>query len=477
MGERRTNTVDWDRAARDEFGGTTALQREGTGFFRLEETAGRWWLFTPKGNAFLIHGLDHVARHIVAQPYNREHWEREFGLSEGADPSDRLNAFYSKKVVPDREYLGFNCLYSHEAPVGVNAAPYIPRARSLNIEYWRTHNLRARVQEWTDENFLDVFADSFLAACHETGSRLVREGRVEDPWLVAYGLTDCPILVPLEARPMKAGFYHKPLPGTTTWPVRLRNLGAEAPGKRAYVDLMRDRYNNEIKGFNATYNTAFDSWEDLVQTENWRRRTDPSGNIGEERDDEAFLLRILDRAWGTQVKVLREYDPNHLIFGDTLNVNSPLHDGIIEVYAKHFPMIVYQYYGATWEDHRSVLDRLRRVTGGMPVFSADSCWSVCQPPHMPDTLGPQCAHYGIAADRMEETYRAAFARPDFLGWGWCGWMDQWESAEPVVQHSGLQDAFGNWHQPLASRFSEFGKEMYTVAQPHLQPPPAESVAR
>jgi len=45
------------------------------------------------------------------------------------------------------------------------------------------------------------------------------------------------------------------------------------------------------------------------------------------------------------------------------------------------------------------------------------------------------------------------ARPDFIGWGWCGWMDQWESAEPVKQHDGLQDAFGNWHQPLADRMA------------------------
>ncbi len=67
--------------------------------------------------------------------------------------------------------------------------------------------------------------------------------------------------------------------------------------------------------------------------------------------------------------------------------------------------------------------------------------------------------------RFDEVYRAAFARPDFIGWGWCGWMDKWESAEPIMQHSGLQDAFGNWNQPIADRMSQFGKEMYQIAQP------------
>ena len=84
---------------------------------------------------------------------------------------------------------------------------------------------------------------------------------------------------------------------------------------------------------------------------------------------------------------------------------------------------------------------------------------------MPDTLGPQCANYSIAAERMWEVYSNAFARPDFLGWGWCGWMDRWESSEPFMQHAGLQDAFGHWHQPLADRVSEFGKRMYSIATP------------
>jgi hypothetical protein len=92
-----------------------------------------------------------------------------------------------------------------------------------------------------------------------------------------------------------------------------------------------------------------------------------------------------------------------------------------------------------------------------------SSWSVCDSPRMPDTLGPQCANHTIRAQRFDEVYRAAFARPDFIGWGWCGWMDKWESAEPIMQHSGLQDAFGNWNQPIADRMSQFGKEMYRIA--------------
>ena len=387
--------------------------------------------------------------------------------SENPTPEERLEAFYRQKVVHDRDYLGFNTVYSHTAPVGMNVVPYIPRARTVNIEYWRTHKLRKRNPPWREENYLDVFSEDFEEAVRITARQMMTPDRVEDPWLLAWILTDVPMLVPYESRPFPPGFYHKPLPGTTTWPVHLRNLGGEAPAKQVYVGLMKQRYSDSIKNFNSSYNTDFDSWEALADSENWRRDIDINGNINEERDNHAFLLKILDRAWGTQVHILREADPNHMIWGDTLNLNSPLPDDIIEIYAKHFPVIVFQFYGANWEDHQRILDRLKRLTGKQ-LFSADSNWSVPQPPEMPDPLGPQCANYAVAAERFAEVYQQAFARPDFIGWGWCGWMDQWESAEPVKQHGGLQDAFGNWHQPLADRMAKFGKEMYDVT---TKPPP------
>ncbi len=424
----------------------------------MERDADRHWLVTPEGSAYLIFAMDHVGVEKVSREYNRDHWNAELGLSPEAGRESRLEAFYRKKVTEDREYLGFNCLYSHQAPAGLEICPYIPRTRTLDIEYWRT-----RLDSFREENFLDVFSAEFEASCASAARAMARAGRASDPWVVAHALTDCPVLVPEEARVRGPGFYHKPLPGTTTWPVRLRNLGAEAPGKGAFVDLVRERYGGDIARFNAAYNTAFRSWDALARTADWRPRPDPGGNASEERDNLAFLLRILDKAWGTQVRAIRGEDPNHLVFGDTLNLNSPLPDEIVRLYAKHFPVIVYQYYGATWEDHRRVLDRLRLVGGGAPAFGADSCWSVPDPPRMPDPLGPQCADHAVAARRMEEVFRSAFARPDFVGWGWCGWMDQWESVEPYMQHTGLQDAHGKWRQPLADAYAAFGKELYEVA--------------
>ena len=457
-------------ADRDRFGGWTAQRFEATGFFRLQKGGDpkRWWLVTPEGNAFLIHGMDHCHSHVLWQPYNREHWTKELRLASDATERERLQTFYQRKVSADRAYLGFNCLYSHAVPRGVErVAPFIPRVKTVSIEYWaRRANAK---RPFAEVNFPDVFADAFKRRCAASAQVIVRNGWREDPWIVGYGLTDSPTLTVRMAMPHEPGFFHKRLSGTTTWPVRLRNLGPKAAGKRAYVDLMKRRYDGDVQAFNNAYNTAFTTWNELAAAEQWRVRTDPSGNAAEARDNHAFLLQILDRCWGEQVKAIRAVDSNHLIIGDTLNLNEPLSDDVIRVYARHFPVITYQYYGATWEDHAAVMDRLRRVAPDKPMFSADSSWAVPAPPRMPEPLGPQCATEEVRARRFDEVYRRAFARPDFIGWGWCGWMDMWEVSEPMMQHGGLQDPFGRWHQPIADAMSRFGREMYDIATPTALP--------
>lgn len=68
--------------------------------------------------------------------------------------------------------------------------------------------------------------------------------------------------------------------------------------------MMHRRY-GEIEGFNASYNTAFGSWDALGAAWHWRLRTDTSGNMREERDNHELLRKILEKAWSTQVRVIK----------------------------------------------------------------------------------------------------------------------------------------------------------------------------
>ncbi len=76
------------------------------------------------------------------------------------------------------------------------------------------------------------------------------------------------------------------------WPRRLRNLHADAPGKRAYVRTMHDVYRGQISDFNAIYGMQFDSFDALQTAQDWRLHIDLS-NGNETRDNVEFLKRSL----------------------------------------------------------------------------------------------------------------------------------------------------------------------------------------
>jgi hypothetical protein len=44
-------------AQTDQYGGTLAIKREATGFFRSEKAADRWMFITPEGHGFIALGM------------------------------------------------------------------------------------------------------------------------------------------------------------------------------------------------------------------------------------------------------------------------------------------------------------------------------------------------------------------------------------------------------------------------------------
>jgi hypothetical protein len=44
----------------DRYGGSPAVKSEASGFFRVDQVAGRWWFVMPEGNGFLSAGINHV---------------------------------------------------------------------------------------------------------------------------------------------------------------------------------------------------------------------------------------------------------------------------------------------------------------------------------------------------------------------------------------------------------------------------------
>jgi hypothetical protein len=271
-------------------------------------------------------------------------------------------------------------------------------------------------------------------------------------------MADCPIWSDLDAASRETCIYGAKREGTTTWPRRLRNLGADAPGKQRYVERMTQRYGGRIEAFNGVYGTDFEGFDALLQSVDWRPAVDPA-NAREHLDNAAFLNETVDRYYEIVVGAVHRCDPNHLVLGDKLNGNTDVSDALLEIVSKHCDLLFWQHY-ADRDDHRALLGRAARATG-MPQMNGDASLSTPDP-EMPNPLGP---HYETQEDRAEaytERMRSCFSRRDFLGWNWCGWMDRWERVQPMRQHSGIQDPFGRAY-PIASAMKAFEEEMYAIA--------------
>ena len=427
------------------------MRFEATGFFRLEK-ADRWWFVTPDGNAFLSLGMNHVHPNFINQAYNADHWSKLFNGAKIGEPEYRkhLQAFVSKNL----DDFGFNTLGVHNSFNLLHPESRFPWIKS--IHFVKTHHYLVS----TEQDFLDVFSPDFEQHCDVLAKKEAAPSK-EDPFLLGYAMTDCPILTELDAAARPTHVYGSKREALPTWPRVLRNLSADAPGKQAYVASMRSQYNNKIGAFNQTYGTAFKNWQALAKARDWRPEFD-SRNGKELQDNDAFLEEVVDRYYSVSTAALKRQDPNHLIFGDKLNANTNSAETVAHITSKYTDLVFYQQFGR-WQEQRNILGRLSEASG-KPLFNGDGAFHT---PHdnMPNPHGPHAIDQKHRADLAIEFAEKAFALDTFVGWSICGWVDTWKSMprKELKQHGGIMDAFGKPYQPLQDELKSFSERMYQVA--------------
>ena len=146
-------------------------------------------------------------------------------------------------------------------------------------------------------------------------------------------MSDCPIFTDDEAKYFRS----------TTWPRQIRNMGGESPGKKIYVDSLSKKY-RRIKDFNTTYQTAFRSWDHLLNTKNWSEDS-YSKNDQEKDDNQKFLLLCIDEYYKRTKEAFKKYNPNHLFLGDKINGNTNGLDSVLKATSRYTDLVNFQYYG------------------------------------------------------------------------------------------------------------------------------------
>jgi hypothetical protein len=311
-----------------------------------------------------------------------------------------------------------------------------------------------------DEDFVDVFSDSFRTRCDQMAKKIAAPLR-DDPFLFAYAMTDCPLLTEEDCRERTDTIGGAPRKSRIGWPRRLRNLPRTAPGKQVYTETMRVIYQSQITEFNDTYDTSFESFDDLLDAEGWRPDTDLS-NENETRDNVAFLKKVVSEYYQTARESILRHDPNHLFIGDKLNANTDSLDTLLPITRKYTDVIFIQMYGR-YEVQGRGLDRWTKVTD-KPFINGDTSYTMITE-NMPRPYGPVADDLAQRAEWTDDLFINAFARPEFIGWHYCGLIDTPNLIphKQLRQHSGFLDTHGTPYPELESVLIRRTKEMYKIA--------------
>lgn len=440
--------------ARDRFGGWKGSRFTATGFFRVEKDE-RWWLVTPEGNAFLSFGINHLYPDLWRQDYNREAWQKRLGVKNLKEWNQFAPALRSWFLQTCDEY-GFNTVGVHNSLQIVNrpqpAVAYMQPIRFIDIPHWKPIV--------PDINFLDVFSLEFAARCERLAKEIAAPLK-DDPFLLGYSMTDCPLFTEEDCRERPDVIGGARRASRIGFPRRLRNLGPDAAGKQAYVKTMRRIYRDSIKEFNATYGTKFRSFDALAKATDWRPHTQLS-NAEETRDNTKFLQVVVEKYYQLARDSIRRHDPNHLFVGDKLNANTDSIDTVLPVTSKYTDVVFYQAY-ARYEVQQPGLDRWSKITD-KPKINGDSAFTMVTDT-MPRPYGPIADNLEQRAEWTTEFFRQAFARPDFVGWHYCGLIDASQKVprKQSRQHSGLLDGYGNPYPALQKGLKAAASEMYEIA--------------
>lgn len=451
IGKAATSSLELDR-----YGGWKKKKFSATGFFRVERDD-RWWLVTPEGNAFLSFGVNHLHSDLWRKEFNRDAWKKRLQVKDLDDWSMFAPALRDWFLKTCREW-GFNTAGVHTSLQVINrpqaTIPYMQPIKFVDIPHWKT--------EVPDSNFLDVFSDSFSEHCDLLAKELTAP---EDPYLLGYTMTDCPLFTEEDCRERPDVIGGARRESRVGWPRRLRNLGADAAGKVAYVQAMRDLYRGSIAEFNTTYGTEFASFDGLVNARDWRLGTDLS-NANETRDNVVFLKLAVGKYYETARDAIRRYDPHHLFLGDKLNANTDAVDTVLSVTREYTDVVLYQMYGK-YEVQQPGLDRWTRIAD-QPFINGDAAFTMITP-FMPRPYGPVADSLQQRADWTAEFFLRAFERPDFVGWHYCGLIDanQKIPRKQARQHSGLFNEYGEPYTELFQSIKSCSDDLYGIATANI----------
>ena len=397
----------------DLYGGATTLKSRSTGFFRLEQVAGRWFFITPEGHGYIPIGINHLGTYFARN-------ENEPDLVNKHDGGDRAKAV--ERIVDLLKEAGFN-FAGYDAPrdflqrmpyavgfIPVRQTAYPMRTKDEEIEY------------------RDVFSPEFARELDEKIAAHCRPHR-ENKFLLGYYLTDLPLWGNrkfLDGEDAKRG---------KSWISFFRKLPDEAPGKRVYQAFLAERYGSDSGRFHETYPPVAGDLGRPPRID--FQRVDLQSPVVV-ADDEAFIGVIADNLYSLCAALFHKHDPNHLVLGERFHEARALFEPVLKAHGRHFPVVAVQADGRF---DPAYFKRLHAVSG-RPVISVDH--STYFPAGIVQkAFGTRLESQAASAQFYDDYLRAAFAEPHVVGFSRCQFATRFRApTTPPTYKQGVLDPDG-----------------------------------
>jgi hypothetical protein len=401
-----------------------AAEPDPAAFVRIEQDSGVWWFRSPAGKRFLSIGANHVEPLYWQSPRNADFVRETYGpqlfaadgsFEDGSPPVEK----WAERVAARFKDWGFNTFGFHNPLAGslhrASGAYYVVHL-PLPVP-WGWNMKRTDLVSAFGKRSMDIFDGHFRQELEELAARLVKP-RAEDPRVLGYAYTDGPPWTVADDSGSPA--FAKLTPAQKNlhpWVHALMSLPATAPGKQAWLALMKERHPASVAA--AVYAVEADSWDDLAARTEWNTIGDREAAVADSR---AFLAALMRRWYEERARAIRLHDRHHLILGDKLNMNRDRKfpqqmAECLRVMRDHVDLISVQYY-APADEQVETLAAVHRESG-RPVMNGDTA---CLPLWPDSSMRETDDFYRVLGGHYEETLTKLFSQPWFIGWHHCGYM-------------------------------------------------------
>ena len=409
---------DWDR-----FGGSgSGPRRKATGFFRTEKVDGKWWLVDPEGGLFFSHGIDCVRALDTTPIDERESWFADFpgnqaefsqflshgyalkGHYEGRSPRcfSFSGANLLRKYGPQWKQTCPDVIHQRLRSWGLNTignwsdpATFLMRRTAYTdaIGSGRTRNIEGSEGYWG--RFPDVFDASFADSLRRD-MESKKDKSAGDPWCIGY----------FSDNEMSWG-------DETSLALGALKSGPDQAAKQVLIADLKAKY-GEITKLNQAWDTAFVSWEALLQS---RQAPDKNKARG---DLTPFYSKTAEQYFRVVRDTIKAVAPNQLYLGCRF---AWVNDLAAAAAAKYCDVVSYNLY------HRSVADFKFNGGADVPLIIGEFHFGALDRGLFHTGLVP-VTDQQARAQAYKEYVLGALHHPQFVGCHWFQYKD-----EPVTGRS------------------------------------------